>query len=373
MKKGLTEQHDTAGAAALARHVMDPGSDTRQALALLRDKRRKVRRRGPRYGAHYWLTYGQACGEAYASQCAQRLETASFGQNPSDVAVEPGLDWTQERRALTAFEDRVSLMNTATPAIAAAWHTAYTSLVKRRAAFWFGQLNGPQARGQAQMEFMSVLRILSQSQPIQVFDPAYKNIFCSVFDTHPMAVLTASLEQGYYLHNDFMALEPETVKALIDSDCPIEAGPAFLKHPLLGAVDAGEIDSVRHLINAGADVNAREADSGFTPLHAAAFGSHLAPPGRYRPILSLLLDAGADIEAVDARGKTPLAVAFISFESGAGGTEQRNCARCLIDAGADTGVDINGSDGTGETAQTFIETRCPELVEAAPTLGVHHG
>ena len=56
------------------------------------------------------------------------------------------------------------------------------------------------------------------------------------------------------------------------------------------------------LLKAGADVNAKDAD-GFTPLHWAA-QSNPSPA-----VLEVLLKAGADPRAIDIAGKTPHAVA----------------------------------------------------------------
>ena len=56
------------------------------------------------------------------------------------------------------------------------------------------------------------------------------------------------------------------------------------------------------LLKAGADVNAKE-NKGWTPLHAAA-AENPSPA-----VLEVLLKAGADPRAIDKDGKTPHAVA----------------------------------------------------------------
>ncbi len=70
---------------------------------------------------------------------------------------------------------------------------------------------------------------------------------------------------------------------------------------LAQAADAGDVQAVRALIKAKADVNGREAD-GTTALHFAANRGHL-------PIVDALIVAGADAKAANRYGVTPLVLA----------------------------------------------------------------
>jgi len=86
------------------------------------------------------------------------------------------------------------------------------------------------------------------------------------------------------------------------------------------ACRSGDVESVRHLLNAGAGVNARD-EYGYTPLHAACFHGHPA-------IVRLLIEAGADVNAKEKDGGyTPLHYACLH-----GRTET---VRLLLEAGAD--------------------------------------
>ena len=64
----------------------------------------------------------------------------------------------------------------------------------------------------------------------------------------------------------------------------------------------GDVAAVALLLEAGADPNARDV-SGWTPLHKAA-GFNANPA-----VVGALLDAGADVHARDADGWTPLHLA----------------------------------------------------------------
>lgn len=69
--------------------------------------------------------------------------------------------------------------------------------------------------------------------------------------------------------------------------------------PLHLAVIAGNLATVEHLIGAGAQLEARDC-RGWTPLHFAAFASDNPT------LIECLLAAGADINARDRKGRTPL-------------------------------------------------------------------
>jgi ankyrin repeat protein/mono/diheme cytochrome c family protein len=85
---------------------------------------------------------------------------------------------------------------------------------------------------------------------------------------------------------------------------------------LLTAIRDGDVHAVRKLIEDGADVNACDAE-GNTPLILASF---YAGPG----CLALLLEGGADANAANEAGATPLIRAATSYEK----------TRLLVDAGA---------------------------------------
>src|SRR3712207_2867162 len=67
--------------------------------------------------------------------------------------------------------------------------------------------------------------------------------------------------------------------------------PIYLGPELISAAGRGDAEAVRHLLQRGAPVEARDGDRR-TPLVAAAYGNHLKSAG-------LLVEAGADVNAKD--------------------------------------------------------------------------
>ena len=105
----------------------------------------------------------------------------------------------------------------------------------------------------------------------------------------------------------------------------------FGTNPLHAAAFSGKFDVVRKLIEYDpSDVNARD-DNGFTPLIWASGGRHFKDTSVPR----FLLDHGADINAQDQLGRTPLHRA-----SYIGALE---VVRLLLEHGAD--VEVKGNDG----------------------------
>jgi ankyrin repeat protein len=74
---------------------------------------------------------------------------------------------------------------------------------------------------------------------------------------------------------------------------------AKVETPLLAAVTNNRTDTVRQLLDKGADVNGRGSDRKATPLYFAATAGHDF-------LVSALLSAGAATDAADIDGWTPL-------------------------------------------------------------------
>jgi len=98
---------------------------------------------------------------------------------------------------------------------------------------------------------------------------------------------------------------PDTTEALLAAGADVNATTreAMKVTPLQSAAAARQVDIARLLIDHGANVNARQVESGFTPLHEAAANGQV-------DLASLLLDRGADVNARMNDGRTPLGFAL---------------------------------------------------------------
>lgn len=115
---------------------------------------------------------------------------------------------------------------------------------------------------------------------------------------------------------------------------------------LLEAVRSGDVDSVRRMLAAGADVNSRDGE-GATLLMMASHAGNL-------PMVMALIEAGAEVNASDERGWTPLMKAAYNAELDRGFPD---VAQALIDADANVEMPISYgirplmlAAGYGETA-----------------------
>src|SRR5271167_1086820 len=89
------------------------------------------------------------------------------------------------------------------------------------------------------------------------------------------------------LHEAVHAGRLDDVKHLIDSGVSVDARNALGSTPLHEAAWSGNAEIAAFLIERGADVNARHSEAGSTPLHYAILTSH-------SDVVELLLNAGAD-------------------------------------------------------------------------------
>lgn len=93
--------------------------------------------------------------------------------------------------------------------------------------------------------------------------------------------------------------DTRVVEKMIENGADINSRTTRGETPLLLAAKHGALDTVGYLIRHGAGLKARDGLNGFTALHWAA--------KRYHPaVVRRLLDAGAQVDARNQRGQTPL-------------------------------------------------------------------
>ena len=91
----------------------------------------------------------------------------------------------------------------------------------------------------------------------------------------------------------------EIVKLLVKFGADVNAGA---EKPLFAAATKGHVEIVRFLLESGADPDAPKPNRSWTALHTALVTSN-------PEIATILIDAGADVNAVSETGATPLMVA----------------------------------------------------------------
>lgn len=136
---------------------------------------------------------------------------------------------------------------------------------------------------------------------------------------------------------------PEKTPELVD-DASIDAPDALGDPPLLAAVRASDMAAISDLLERGAKVNSLNSFNGACPLAMACQNGDL-------DVVSILVAAGAAVDAVDSQGLTPLHHAIRSRHD--------PVARALVAAGA--GLDT--VDATGESALMHaVDERLPSVV-----------
>lgn len=122
-----------------------------------------------------------------------------------------------------------------------------------------------------------------------------------------------------------------------DTDLRNENGMTLLH----AAVNAGKLQSVKLLLEAGADPDLHGGPAGYTALHFAAY--------KNRPqIAQLLIDNGASLEKTDHQFMTPLqGAAFMGF---------KETCQILAEAGAD----VHRKDHFGHTPAHIAQQRAGE-------------
>jgi ankyrin repeat protein len=164
-----------------------------------------------------------------------------------------------------------------------------------------------------------------------------------------MEQIDSDYDPTHSIHDAAHAGDVDSIKRLLEenSDRVGEWGRSRMQ-PLHFAASASAAET---LVSCGADIAAR-TDREETPLHFAARNGHL-------DVAEVLLRYGADLHAVDNRGATPLFLA--AHTSSPGG---HDTAGFLLTRGAE--LDLNSSLALGMLDRTRLLLDDPNAVRKAP-------
>lgn len=97
-----------------------------------------------------------------------------------------------------------------------------------------------------------------------------------------------------------------TVKELIENGANVDARDRMMNTPLIRAASLGNAKMVELFLEHGADINAQNADGQTALIAAADYNRHLGnlDVDSYEATIKLLLDAGADVQVRDNTGRT---------------------------------------------------------------------
>ncbi len=164
-------------------------------------------------------------------------------------------------------------------------------------------------------------------------------------DSHGVTAFTNAVQGG----------NADCIKALVAAGADVNAKDSDDMTSLMLAAQDGNAACVKALIAAGADINAKNSDGMTALLLAAETGNEkynkavkgsdgvtrffeVTPKGGNMDCVKALITAGADVNAKDSKGMTALLGAAMGGNA--------DCLKALIDAGAD----VNAKDSDGQTA-----------------------
>ncbi|XP_058802510.1 ankyrin-1-like [Phymastichus coffea] len=159
------------------------------------------------------------------------------------------------------------------------------------------------------------------------------------------------------------------VNLLIDNGADVNVMTKLGENLVYMAVEANNINLVKMLLEIGVDVNCKSLVSEFTPLHLAAYNS-------YKAVAELLMNAGADVNALTKNGKNPLHLTvesncgeihgplneqanLLGFTPLASSKNYKNVVEILINAGAiENTITLDGRS----LVHSVLESNCKEVL-----------
>jgi ankyrin repeat protein len=174
--------------------------------------------------------------------------------------------------------------------------------------------------------------------------------------------------QATALHTAAVAADIDTLRVLLDAKVDVNARDAADFTPLMVAAANGSVGAVKLLLSRGARVN-DASGAGEVIIHAPArvkngmlaLGSFtpllLAAPVGSTELVKTLIDAGADVNAKDLRGMTPLMLAVATDHY------DLDKIRLLLHTGAHLDVMTPDGETALDLAQKFGETPVVALLK----------
>jgi ankyrin repeat protein len=166
---------------------------------------------------------------------------------------------------------------------------------------------------------------VSQDPMNAYFAPAIRNLNYNQRSAAGISPLYFSISEGYSGWTDYL-LDKKADPSLKNTDGNM---------PLNQAVRVADIETARKLISFGANVNAQDAH-GNTPMHIAMPSDVL--PSVHMEILTLLIDKGANLNLKDEHGDSPLHI-LVSL----------NCTPQILALVLEHGADVSIHNIKGET------------------------
>ncbi|KAI8425109.1 hypothetical protein MSG28_006961 [Choristoneura fumiferana] len=186
-----------------------------------------------------------------------------------------------------------------------------------------------------------------------------KSLACVKILLEHGADVNAGLNEHSPLHYAVLSDAPEVVSLLLQAGACPDTPQVFTETPLHVAASLGSAKCTKLLLDAGADVRAAFGTGRATALHLAAeddvdgrtpLHGSIVRGARACDVARMLLSVGADPNAPDEFGYTPLHIAALN--------EFSACVLLLLDYGGDLTLRTNG----GVSALSFVVRRVPDVV-----------